>query len=78
MTSLISTLFVNAVRLLVLAAFTFAFVVLLEHGTKDFVEGATIEWRLLTNEKTDDSSTAQPRPSPVKKIWSLIKGTPKL
>lgn len=53
MPAMIQNLFVNAVRLAVLAAFTFAFIVLFEHGPRGFVEGVFAEWHLLTTGKSD-------------------------
>ena len=36
------------IRFALLAVFTFAFVVLFEHGPNDFVESAKTEWQALT------------------------------
>jgi hypothetical protein len=40
-------LFVFFLRLILLAAFTFGFVVLFEHGPAKFAEGARTEWNAL-------------------------------
>ena len=48
----------TVVRLVVLAAFTFAFVVLFEHGPKNFLEGAKSEWHFLLEGKNDAGSSA--------------------
>jgi len=51
MSHLIENLLVFAARLAVLAVFTFAFVVLLEHGPAGFPEGVKTEWQILTGAK---------------------------
>ena len=56
---LILSLFLFAVRLVVLAMFTFAFIVLFEHGTNGFVDGAMTEWNLLTKAAIHATSPAQ-------------------
>lgn len=65
MSHLIQTLLVSAARLAVLAAFTFAFVVLLEHGPGGFSEGAKTEWQILTGaKKSAPPAPAAPAKSP--------------
>lgn len=59
----ILNIFVYAVRLAVLAAFTFAFIVLFEHGPRGFPEGVRAEWHRLTSGKND---TPAPPPAPAK------------
>jgi len=53
MPSFILNLLASALRLVVLAAFVFAFVVLFEHGSRGFLEGVVTEWHLLTSGKKD-------------------------
>jgi hypothetical protein len=59
-------------RTLVLAIFTFGFVVLFEHGPSDFVKGAPIEWKSFAgfvklntgvSLPTGEESTAAPQPA---------------
>ena len=58
MPALILKFFAFVVRLFVLAVFTFAFIVLFEHGPKDFLERAMTEWRLLTGGKIGTGTPA--------------------
>lgn len=59
MISLLALLF----RIALLAVFTFGFVVLYEHGTSDFAQGAATEWKSLTefvNSQTSAKAPAAP------------------
>lgn len=44
---MISSILALLIRFILLAAFTFGFVVLFEHGPGGFVDGAATEWRAL-------------------------------
>jgi hypothetical protein len=56
MISLLALLF----RVVLLAVFTFGFVVLYEHGTSDFAQGAATEWKSLTEFVTSQGSAKAP------------------
>ncbi|GAT35133.1 hypothetical protein TSACC_3197 [Terrimicrobium sacchariphilum] len=47
-------------RVSLLAVFTFGFVVLYEHGTSDFVQGAATEWKSLTEFVSSQGSAKAP------------------
>lgn len=59
---MILSLLAFALRIAFLAVFTFAFVVLYEHGPSGFVDGAAKEWNALvggssTSEKSPESGS---------------------
>ncbi len=56
MTSLLALL----LRVVLLAVFTFGFVVLYEHGTSDFAQGAATEWKSLTEFVNSQGSAKAP------------------
>ncbi|MBN8708299.1 MAG: hypothetical protein J0I10_02910 [Verrucomicrobia bacterium] len=47
-------------RVALLAVFTFGFVVLYEHGTADFAQGAASEWKSLTEFVNSQGSAKAP------------------
>lgn len=59
------------VRLVLLAAFVFGFVVLFEHGPRDFAAGAAVEARHFEHflkglmDRTDAAPAPEPSPAPV-------------
>jgi hypothetical protein len=66
-------LFIFAFRLILLAVFTFGFVVLFEHGPAKFTEGAKTEWNALLffvgsalsrQESAPTGTTPQPAATP--------------
>lgn len=60
-----TTLIALGLRLVLLAAFTFVFVVLFEHGSANFGENAKKEWELFLNfTRSFSSSSAENPPAP--------------
>lgn len=58
-----STILAFLIRLALFAAFTFAFVVLYQHGPSGFVQGVPVEWnRLQSVLRKDAGDPAPPTP----------------
>jgi hypothetical protein len=55
-----TSLLVFVFRVGLLAALTFAFVVLYQHGTSGFVEGIPVEWKRITTLNAPPATTPDP------------------